>query len=75
MLPRKPYSFICYRSTEDALRDVEEFNGYEIIPDQKRKFPVSLYLSFVTKGICCYFNLNIGIFYFSFHIFALITFE
>lgn len=49
MLPRKPYSFVCFSKLEDAARVKEEFNGFDMHPNEKRKHLVTLYLSFVTK--------------------------
>ncbi|CAG2250544.1 ALKBH8 [Mytilus edulis] len=49
MLPKKPYSFVCFKTTEDATKCCEEFNGLEMPPNGKRKHSVILYLSYVNK--------------------------
>ncbi|CAC5396376.1 ALKBH8 [Mytilus coruscus] len=49
MLPKKPYSFVCYKTAEDATKSFTEYNGLEMPPDGKRKHSVILYLSYVNK--------------------------
>ncbi|CAG2219912.1 ALKBH8 [Mytilus edulis] len=49
MLPKKPYSFVCFKTTEDATKCCEEFNGLEMPPNGKRKHSVIFYLSYVNK--------------------------
>lgn len=49
MPPNKPYSFVRYRTADEAKKAYITLNGKEIVDDLGQK--IILYLNFVEKGI------------------------
>lgn len=49
MPPNKPYSFVRYKTAEEARKAYVTLNGKEIVGDLGQK--IILYLNFVEKGI------------------------
>lgn len=50
MPPNKPYSFVTYSSTEEAINAYTSLSGQEL-PSSAWEQKITLYLSFVDKGI------------------------
>ena len=49
MLPGKPYSFVCYRDVERAIKAHDNLQGY-VLRDGLGPTNIRMYLSYVTQG-------------------------
>ncbi|KAJ8298479.1 hypothetical protein KUTeg_025010 [Tegillarca granosa] len=49
LLPQKPYAFVCFSNTENALEAYNNLNGFQINPTEKRPTTLTLYIFFVSK--------------------------
>ncbi|XP_060065230.1 alkylated DNA repair protein alkB homolog 8-like [Ylistrum balloti] len=49
MMPQKPYAFVCYQTEEEAEKAYENLNGKTLVENDDRKWPVKLYISYVSQ--------------------------
>ena len=53
MLPRKPYAFVCFLNEEEAELAYTALNGYKLKATEDRKEEITLYISYVSRGMIC----------------------
>ena len=58
MLPRKPYSVICYTSVQEATMAYEKLQAWQLRPNDGAVSAIVLYLSFIDEGKFAFVDRN-----------------